>query len=236
MKLNKFYLFPLFIIGEVLIVASYLHFGKAIYHNLVISNIIITTLIFSLLLVEFANPILDLTDETQAAIGGIGIRWLFTFFFILGSIGLIFYSFKIKHFDIVTYWIIEAALFFILLLGLFFSKGVAEKVSEVYHQEKVLRSQLNEIKVLAEEIKFLLETNGSGSIDVISELKKMMENIRYLAPSNNLRATELESQILNDLNLIKTNIQQHEFDKAIIIDLLYRCDLVYKQRKNILSN
>ena len=74
MKLRHFYLLLIILLGEGIIITAFKHFGKGIDENVLNSNIIIASLIFILFAIELVNPIINIKDEAQSSIGGIGIR------------------------------------------------------------------------------------------------------------------------------------------------------------------
>jgi len=88
MKLRHFYLLLIILLGEGIIITAFKHFGKGIDENVLNSNIIIASLIFILFAIELVNPIINIKDEAQSSIGGIGIRWTFSFIFVAGSISV----------------------------------------------------------------------------------------------------------------------------------------------------
>jgi hypothetical protein len=235
MKLKNLYLILFLLLGEGIIIVSFNHFGKEIHPDILTSNIIVASVIFCLCALELMNPIINLNDETQADIGGIGIRWVFLFIFIFGSIAVIAYSLVNKNTDLITFWLIESILLMVLTLGLYFSRTVTEKVSQVYHEEKKLRSQLLEIKACIDDLKFVGQIEGKLNQNDQNALNELLENLRYLSPSNNAKAAELEAAILLELQMLKS-----EFSKVGQIQntnaILGRCDLLYKQRKQLYSN
>lgn len=235
MKLKNLYLILLLLLGEGIIIVAFNHFGKGLDDQIRMSNIIVASVIFCLCAIELMNPIIDLNDETQAAIGGIGIRWVFMFVFIFGSIGVMAYSMQNKEVDITSFWLFEAILLMVLILGLYFSRSVTEKVAQVYHEEKKLRSQLLEIKASIEDLKFVGQTGGKLQQNDQNALNALLENLRYLSPSNHAKAAELEAALLIELQLLRASLStdtQTENSKEI----LDRCDLIYKQRKQLYSN
>lgn len=235
MNLKFLYLFLIILLGEIIIIVGFNRFGTGVNSDILMSDIIVSSVIFCAIALEFTNPIVNLRDETQAAIGGIGIRWVFMFVFIAGSIGVMVYSFKNKEVDITLFWLLQAVLILILLLGLYFSRNVTEKVSEVYHEEKKLRSQLIEIKACIEELKFVGLDSGNLQQEEHQMLNELLDNLRYLAPSNNPKATELEASILNELNVLKDSLSLKSQGTNLKL-ILNRCDLLYKQRKQLYSN
>ena len=235
MNLKFLYLFLIILLGEIIIIVGFNRFGTGVDPDILISEIIVSSVIFCAIAFEFTNPIVNLRDETQAAIGGIGIRWVFMFVFVVGSIGVMVYSFKNKEVDISFYWLLQAFLFLILILGLYFSRSVTEKVSEVYQEEKKLRSQLIEIKAFIEDFKFIALDSGNLQKEEHQMLNELLDNLRYLAPSNNPKAAELEALLMSELQLLNKSFSLNS-QGTNLTDTLKRCNLLYKQRKQLYSN
>ena len=136
MKLKNLYLVIILLLGEGIIITAFNYYSEGYDRNLVLSNMAVASLIFWIFAIELMNPIINLKDETQAAVGGIGIRWVFLFIFVAGSIAIMVNSFNSKDSELTKFWLFEAALLMLLVLGLYFSRTVTEKVAQVYHEEK----------------------------------------------------------------------------------------------------
>lgn len=90
MNAKKIFSLLLALFGEALIVFCFLHFGKNVQTEILILNIIVSTIIYCLVFVDFIFPWVNLKDKSQKQIGSIGLRWFFTFFYLILAIGVIY--------------------------------------------------------------------------------------------------------------------------------------------------
>lgn len=236
MKLKTLYLILILIIGEVIIITGLNYFGKGLSDNILNSNIALVSLVFCLFSLELVNPILNIKDPAQSAVGGLGLRWFFSTIFIIGIIALVVYSFNKKELSITLYWMVAGVLALVFFLGLFFSKSASDKVAEIYEEEKTLRSGIKDIKAQLNELKFILDTNAVKSPELNELVNNMIENLRFLAPSNNSEATLLENQIIEVLTLVKSELKNDNSEPFMLIESLKKCELIFKQRKQLYSN
>ena len=100
--MNAKKMFSLFIalFGEALIILGFLHFGKKLESEILKLNIVISSIIYSLVFVDFIFPWVNLKDKAQKHIGSIGLRWFFTYLYLAIAIGamVIFNTVKPIHF------------------------------------------------------------------------------------------------------------------------------------------
>ena len=236
MKLKNLYLVIILLLGEGIIITAFNYYSEGYDRNLVLSNMAVASLIFWIFAIELMNPIINLKDETQAAVGGIGIRWVFLFIFVAGSIAIMVNSFNSKDSELTKFWLFEAALLMLLVLGLYFSRTVTEKVAQVYHEEKKMRSQLNVIKSTLDEIIYSGQTHPAFNPSLDKEIKTLKENLRYLSPSNNPRAEELETQLLEQLQNFKALLLGKDTENQNLNTVLNHCGALLNQRKQLYSN
>ncbi|MEY4604624.1 MAG: hypothetical protein RIT43_1916 [Bacteroidota bacterium] len=224
------------LLGECLIIYSFIHFNQGLVDDKTILNIVVSSLIYGLIFLRFLNPLIDLSDKTQSGIGSLGLGWFFTTAYCVSAAFLIFWGLKDTDVSLRTLMILHGVLLFFLLIGFYFSQGAAQKVGEIYEAEAKLRSNLEEIKQLSNQIKLTISLQGNHSELLIDRINNLLENIRFLSPSNNEQATVLEKEILSELMKMKPILDSGANEETNLIQCLDRCDALYQQRKQLFSN
>lgn len=222
--------------GEALLILCFLHFGRNVQTEILTLNIVVSTLIYSLLFIDIIVPWVDFKDKSQKKIGSIGVRWFFTFFYIIAAISamVVFNSTKPIHFT--NQIIIQGILFFLLLLGFLASFSSSDKVGEVYVVEKQNRDRIDEMKKVTKEVQLKIYQMKDVPSDIMNKLNELQENLRFLSPCNNSAAYELETKFTEEMRTLNScffNIPLN-FDK--INENIQNCNRTLKERKQVFSN
>ena len=236
--MNTKKIFSLFIalFGEVLIVLGFLHFGKNLQSEILTLNIVVSSIIYCLVFVDFIFPWVNLKDKAQKQIGSIGLRWFFTYLYIALAIGamVIFNTVKPVHFA--NQLLIHGGLFFVVLLGLFLAFSSSDKVREVYYEEKQNRHRIDEMKRATKELQLKLDAMNNIPTEIISRLNELQENLRYLSPSNNNEALVLESKFIEEVRILSNCFSKEPLNMEVVISNIKNCERTYKERKQVFSN
>jgi hypothetical protein len=236
MNPKKTFLILLLIVGEIILILSFLHFGKNLSSNLLILNIFVSTIIYSLFFIEILLPVVDFKDKSQSRIGAIGIRWFSTNFYIMSAIFIMIYFNSVKPIEVNSQLIVHLILIFFLSMSFFFSKTASNKVNEVFLKEEENSSNLEVIKSAIKKIQFKLETLENIPSSITSSFKTLQENYRFISPSNNQIALELEKEILTEINSVYDYLFLNPINYEKINLKIQKCESIYKERKQISSN
>ena len=128
MNAKKIFSLLLVLFGEALLILCFLHFGRNVQAEILTLNIVVSSIIYCLLFIDIIVPWVNFKDKSQKTIGSIGLRWFFTFFYMLLAIGamVVFNSVKPIHFT--NQIIIQRILFFLILLGFFMACCSSDRV------------------------------------------------------------------------------------------------------------
>jgi len=236
MNAKRIFSLLLALFGEALLIFCFLHFGKNVQPEILTLNIIVSTVIYCLVFVDFLFPWINLKDKSQKQIGSIGLRWFFTFFYLILAIGvmIIFNSVKPIHFT--NQIIIHGILFFLLLLGLFMALSSSDKVTEVYLEENQNRDRLDKMKKVTKELQLKLDAMNNIPAEIVNRINELQENLRYLSPSNSGDAIDLESKFVEEIRILNNCFVDNPLDIEKIISNIKNCERTYKERKQIFSN
>ncbi len=236
MNTKKIFSRLLVIFGEVLIILCFLYFGRNAQTEILVLNIVVSTLIYCLLFFDIIVPWVDFKDKSQKKIGSIGLRWFFTFFYVIIAIGamIVFNSIKPIHFQ--SQILIQGVLFFLLLLGLFMAFASSEKVREVFIEEKENRNRLDEMKKATKEVQQKLEQMKDFPLDILPRIINLMENIRYISPCNSPEAIELETNYIIEIKSVSNCLFEIPLNYDRLTENITTCERIYNERKKVFSN
>ena len=214
----------LLLLGEILIITCFLYFGKNFETKLLTLNIIISSVIYSLYFIDIFIPIVDFNDKSQKAIGSLGIRWFCTLLYTFIAIGLMIRFNIIKPVDLTTQIIIHLILIFLLLFGLFFAIASKHKVHEIYIEEYSNRNRVEEIMKALKDIQLKLGQTNNIPKEINTRINNLQESLRFISPSNNIEAIELESKFLIDIKNLKESLFSTPYNSEKTNEEIINCE------------
>jgi len=222
--------------GELILVFCFIHFGANISKEILVLNIIVSSIIYFLISIDFFLPWINLKDKTQKQVGSIGLRWIITLIYIITSISVMVLFNSIKPINYTNQIIIHFILIFFLLVGFFLSFSVSDKVSEVYYEEKKNRNRIEEMKKLTNEVKNQVDEIKNIPQEILTRINELHENLRFISPCNDIKAFELESKFIEDIKELDICFQNESIDFEKVIKYIKNCERIYKERKQVSSN
>jgi len=131
---------------------------------------------------------------------------------------------------------VHGILIFLLLLGFIAVISVSNKTKEVFTQENTNRNGVTEMKKAITNLKNRMNDLSELPEYFSNRINTLEDNIRYLSPSNNLEAHELESSFTNTLRDIYLTIENFSINEELINNNLKKCERIFQNRKQIHSN
>jgi len=236
MNTKKIFSLLLVLFGEALIILCFLHFGRNVQTEILTLNIVVSSIIYCLLFIDIIVPWVDFKDKSQKTIGSIGLRWFFTFFYMLLAIGAMVIFNVVKPIHFTNQIIIQGILLFFLLLGFFMAFASSDKVREVYVEEKQNRDRIDEMKKATKEVQLKIDQMKNIPTDIINKLNDLQENLRFLSPCNNSNAYELEAKFVEEMRALNGCFFDIPVNIEKINDNIQNCNRTLKERKQVFSN
>ena len=168
-------------------------------------------------------------------VGGLGIRlaYIRLYSFLAIAIILIGYFAQI-NFRYQLFFQLLAA--FILLLGYFFSQLSSRKAISVHAEQDINIKGKDEILRALNQFEILLTEDSSKWAGEKQKINFLKEDARYLSPSNNQSATDLDSEIANTIQQAYIIARDKNEGGIEIFSLLNKCEELLKLRKSTYSN
>ncbi|MDX9920571.1 MAG: hypothetical protein RB289_11415 [Paludibacter sp.] len=222
--------------GEAIIVAAFVLFRGNLADNVLVLNIVVSSLIFGFLFVDILIPWVDLSDKTQKRVGSLGLRWFFSWLYALAAIALMLLANVAFAWVFTLQLILHSILIFMLTLGFVASFAASDKVEEVYGHEIMQRSAIEELKNAMRDLKNKLNELPGLPDSFVRRVETLDEGLRYIAPANSVEAYELEHAITQIVRDISYAVTDYALNEEAIDAYLRKAERTYQNRKSIYSN
>ena len=141
----------------------------------------------------------------------------------------------VKPIDVNAQMIIHGILFFLLLVGLYFVFYASQKVGEVFIEETGIRSRIDEMKRATREIKLKADLTKNFPSDINIKVTALLENLRFISPSNDGEAMNLEVRYLKEIRDLQDCLFDNPMNYDKGIEILQKCEQTYNERKRMYS-
>lgn len=223
------------VLGVIIIIGISFVVMKDAPLNLFALHLSVSLLIYALFFVDLLLPWVNWSDRSKSRIASIGLRWFFTCIYTILVIGTMIVCNRVFHVDFSVQLIIHGILLFILVLGMSGALHASDKVASVYKKEETLQSMVSEMRRAVAELKNVAYDFPNLSERIKQEIKDLEEDLRYLSPSDNLEAREIEQEFLQIIHDLSANFIKYSENSDRIMPLLEKAKYILKNRKSIYS-
>lgn len=228
------------VFGQALIIAGFLLFCGKTPTNILWLDITVTSVVFWLLATTFGLRPIDMADRSQRQVGGLGLRWYTTIMYSVLAIGLMafcgIYALCGNGYIAFKWQLMgQLGLLFLFLLGMLSSMHAAQKTGEVFRQEhRALRGK-EEIQYTFSDLSYRADSNPEIPSWVRQALSQLTEEVRYLTPSSNFHAIELDDSIFEIANRLRGALTgPYEMNRQEIEQLLPELQRNFSRRKQFI--
>ena len=202
--------------------------------DILILNMVVALIIYALFFIDILVPWINLRDSAQRRVGSLGLRWFVTGLYAFLAIATMTGCNTILSIAFATQLIIHCTLFFFLLLGMYGAFSASNKVQEIHEKSKSEQSGIAEMRKAMSRLKEKMFAVNDLPSGITARINKLDSELRYLSPSNNPEAYNLERSFIETLNEIA--LSDFSANEAGIENLLSKCERIYKNRLNIYSH
>jgi hypothetical protein len=222
--------------GEAIIIAAFILFRGSLSTDILVLNIVVSSIIYGLFFFDILVPWIDLNDKPGKKTGSLGVRWLFTWLYAIVAITVMLAGNWAFEWSFALQIIIHCVLVFLLLLGLVAAFHSGDKVNEVYQQETVNRSGILEMKTAMHNLKDKMNDLPDLPASFTNRINALEESLRFISPANSQEAYDLERSFANTINDIAFAITNYSMNEEAIEGNLKKIERIYQNRKSIYSN
>ena len=172
--------------------------------------------------------------DFEKQMGGLGIRLAYIRLYSFLAIAIIAIGyFGEIHFRYQLFFQLFAA--FILLVGFFFTHLSSSKAVSVQAEQDMERKGKDEILRALNQFEILFTGNSTKWEGEKQKINFLKENVRYLSPSNNQSAADIDSEIASIIQQAYAKARETNEGGTEIVSLLNKCEELLKLRKNTYS-
>lgn len=173
-------------------------------------------------------------SDVTGKIAGLGIRLISSRLYALLAIGIIAYG--IHDSLVFTHQLfIQMVLILLLMISYFFTKVSEDKAASVKVEQDHNRISKTAIRDAISELESLTHQQlGQYALEQ-QKIEYLKEMVRYLSPTNNDRAIDMDMEAARLLGQAAVAIRNNQETPAVLA-LLNRCEDVLKLRKNTYSS
>jgi hypothetical protein len=172
--------------------------------------------------------------DFEKQIGGLGIRLLFIRIYSFFAIILIIVGYFAEvHFRYQLFFQLLAT--FLILIGYFFSHLSSNSVVAVKDEQDLWRKGKDEILNALNQFEILFTIDSTKWLGEKQKINILKENVRYLSPTNNQAAADIDSEIINTIQKAYTTASNNNGSGEEVFILLSKCEALLKLRKNTYS-
>jgi len=173
--------------------------------------------------------------DFEKQIGGLGIRLAYIRMYSFLAIAIIIVGYLAEaHFRYQLFFQLAAA--FLLLLGYFFSHLSSGKAVSVQAEQDMERKGKDQILNAISQFEILITTNTAKFGAEKQKIDTIKETVRYLSPTNNQSASNLDSEIADTIQQAYSVAKNNNDGRTEVFSLLNKCEELLKLRKNTYSN
>lgn len=237
MKLNA-YSVLLAVFGQGLIIAGFLLFRGNCPDNILWLNIVVTSVVFWLMGWSFGLEPVNLSDRSSRQVGGLGIKWVSTLTYSVCAIGFMVVcgvmGYGAEGVPFKWQIIIQAGLVFLLLLGMLAAANASEKAGDLHRAEAMKSRGKEDVRFALADLAREAEAARGVPAELVSSLRRISEDSRYVTPSDSRAAVEADYRILTVANRLRPALTAYDINASEIGRLVEDLKRELAERKRVI--
>ena len=224
-----------FALGIVLIVCGWFLWGDSSNTGIFTQNIVVSVIVYVVLSIDLLIAWNKPEDKSQRRIGNTGLRWSVLFIYALAAILILVITEK-KDATLEVRLFLQGAALVVLIVGYALMAHSASNIGKVDEQQRV---DIAGVDKMRREIRGLYNDvldNGTVPQDIIANITLISEELRFVSPSNNEEAKELERQFVDIVGRARMMTLSPTIDCDALAKVIARAMRTMKERKSIYSN
>lgn len=223
-----------FILGFVLIVCGWLLWGNHDNMEVLILNIVISMLVYGLSFSDLLIPWVKRGDKSQSRLGNMGLKWTVIGLYSIAAIVIIIVSLT-SELSFEVQLLLHGVAIVALIAGFAMVLGGSKNIEKVHKEEEAVRAGVEGMRRAAKALYNDAMDNGTVPAELTARLSKLVEELRFVAPSNSSSAVELEESFVKIANSMRDIILFSMGDENLATELS-KLERTLKERKSEYSN
>lgn len=228
--MKTFYKILTVLIGYGLIVASFILLFTWLPDDIRILDIVVTSIIYTQLVEFLFFPLIDLEKKAHKEVGMMGIHLAAINTYAVVAIVIMVVG-MIWELSFTWQILLQLGALLILIIGRVATLHSGEKVEAVYEKEQVLKGGKQQLKAAAESMMDAIARSSELSPVLVSRITQLTEDIRYITPSTNNEALNLELQFTRLSDDLKVMLRQSPQNNDQITETVSQLEYILAKRK-----
>jgi hypothetical protein len=218
------------ILCEAIIIAAFIIYRGATPTDVLILDIVLCSIILGLVSVDLFMP---WNDKHTSNLGSMGVRWTITSIYALATIAIMIWlhdsPFKLQI-------LVQGALLIFLLLGLAAMLRTREQVVRVHEAEGQKLAHRDDVKKVWRDLLEKMNMQSDIPAEVREKTEKLVQEMRYLSPTNNPEALETDQKLAEGAQAIGRMVGDYRMNNDLIEQKLSQCERMLQRRRTQYSN
>ena len=228
--MKTFYKILTVLIGYGLIVASFILLFTWLPDDIRLLDIVVTSIIYTQLVEFLFFPLIDLEKKAHKEVGMMGIHLAAINTYAVVAIVIMVVG-MIWELSFTWQILLQLGALLILIIGRVATLHSGEKVEAVYEKEQVLKGGKQQLKAAAESMMDAIARSSELSPVLVSRITQLTEDIRYITPSTNNEALNLELQFTRLSDDLKVMLRQSPQNNDQIAETVGQLEYILAKRK-----
>lgn len=235
MDLKKILSWGAFAIGFVLIFCGWFLWGNREDTAVFTLNLIVSLGVYSLLFSDFLISWYDPEDKSQRRIGNLGLKWAVMWIYALLAIFVIALT-------ILFGWVFWVALFvqgialMVLVAGFALSTHSASQIGGIQAKQDAERSYVEQMRRDLKGLHYDMLDKGSVPAELSQRVERLIEEMRFISPSNSEDARDLEKRFLDIVDRARLMVSSFSASNEELAAEISKIERTLKDRKSVYSN
>jgi hypothetical protein len=204
MSIKNIYNLLALLLAYGLIIGGFIVLGASLEERVKILDIVASCLIFTQFAQIFVLPMINMSRTGHREVGMMGIHYYFVGLCCVLSVAVMIFGI-LQDVEFKYQLVCQLVVLFLLLVGRVSVLRAGEKVQQVYEMEENAMSGKKNLRAVMDDFMDYVATIGELDPTVKSRLSDIQESLRFVTPSSNPDAKNLEcqfSQIVEDLKML----------------------------------
>ena len=224
-----------FVLGLALIICGWFLLGdRTVVSNFVL-NIVVSVVIYCFLFMDLLISWRKPEDKADSRIGNTGLRWGVVFIYIAAAVVIMILS-NVMNLSFLVRLFLHGIAVVGLVAGFAMVSHSATNMSKV---DTVQREERAGVELMRRELKALhYDVMDKGGIpqEIISRINNLLEEMRFISPSNSDEAKELEDYFVNVVGRARLMVSSYTLEAEALAAEVAKIERVLKDRKSVYSN
>ena len=230
MSAKNVYLVLAVLLGYGLIIGGFVAFGQSLKQSVRVLDIIVSCLIFTQFTQFAIFPLIDRSNDAHKEAGMMGIHFTVLRIYCIAAlcvmIGGIVCDVPFRY-----QLMGQLSLLLLLLLGRVATLHAGEKVERIYKKEEQCMEGKRSLQRIMDDLMEEVACAGALDPEAVGRLRSVHESLRFLTPSTDAEATELDFRFAQTARAIGALLKDPKLNGARIAEEVGRLTRILSKRK-----